>query len=525
MMPPWHMFPLLPRLSCFARAAVRQTLGIAAVAGVALAFAVPSPAQQAAPAAASAPGSDPTALFNAAVTGFDRGDYQGTLAAIDTLLGPFPPICRRRRRPSPRPCWSRSISRSARRTSTSSSIHRPSRPSRITSPAIPRAPAWPKPPSRWRRQASSTKDYAVAAQGFATLENSPAFREQALLLEGISYKEAREEARPIAALEKLTAGGIKSPTAAHGAMQSISLYSGQKQPDKALKMLSAVQANIDQLENVVELNTVALAQGDAYLQNNANSEALTCYRAVRTREQVIAIEEATASPRCKSGWRPTRPPPAPTRRRPRGTSFPIGSCRIPSRRISGSWRALRSCPTIYPKVLYRIGRALLADGPAVGGQRRLPGQLRPLEGRRPTGKRRFSRVITPYAEVNQAGRGAHGLQPIPQGISARERIAVHGRLPARRDRVAGKRPEGGRNVLRPDARRTTGQHLARGDALPARQRAVRASQVRRGAGPSTPLRADFPQGTHFEEAVYREALAQSVRRRLRRRVQAAWRIS
>ena len=73
-------------------------------------------------------------------------------------------------------------------------------------------------------------------------------------------------------------------------MQLVLLYSKNKQPEKALAMLSNVQANVEFLENVEELNAVALEQGDAYLQNNQNKEALTCYRAVRTREQVIALE-------------------------------------------------------------------------------------------------------------------------------------------------------------------------------------------------------------------------------------------
>ena len=60
------------------------------------------------------------------------------------------------------------------------------------------------------------RDYAEAAKAFAALENNREYREQALLLEGLSYKEAGNLDKGIGALEKLTAGGIKSPTARAG---------------------------------------------------------------------------------------------------------------------------------------------------------------------------------------------------------------------------------------------------------------------------------------------------------------------
>ena len=135
------------------------------------------------------------------------------------------------------------------------------------------------------------KDYTEAAKTFATLENNREYREQALLLEGLAYKEGDKLDQAIGALEKLTANGIKTPTAARGALLLIRDYAEKQQPDKAFKTLADVQANIAQVENVVDLNATALAQGDAYLTDGKWNEALTCYRAVRTKDEVITIEK------------------------------------------------------------------------------------------------------------------------------------------------------------------------------------------------------------------------------------------
>ncbi len=205
------------------------------------------------------------------------------------------------------------------------------------------------------------KDYPAAAKGFAALENVPAFREQALLLEGLSYKEANDNKQAIGALEKLTGSGIKSTTAARGAMQLVLLYSKNKQPDKALAMLSNVQANVEFLENVEELNAVALEQGDAYLQNNQNKEALTCYRAVRTREQVIALEKgriAALQKQLDANKLAARTDPKQAMQFLTANKQLLDTIAEDQTRID----AYEKLPTIYPKVLYRVARAFQQMG-------------------------------------------------------------------------------------------------------------------------------------------------------------------
>ena len=245
-------------------------------------FAQSKPAPPAAP--------DPSALFNTALADFDRGDYQGTVGAINDLLKQISPDLepaeKAKLASQLEPLYFTlgaayfNLKQYAQAiTALRDYISRYPKGARVGDATFSLAQA-----------NFFNKDYAAAAQIFSSLENVTSIREQALMLEGLSYKENGEDAKAVAALEKLIAGGIKSPASARGAMQLVLLYSRLNEPEKALKMLATVQANLDQLENVVELNEIALQQGDAYLNNNANKEALACYRMVLTREQVVAIE-------------------------------------------------------------------------------------------------------------------------------------------------------------------------------------------------------------------------------------------
>ena len=144
-------------------------------------------------------------------------------------------------------------------------------------------------------------------------------------------------------------------------MQLALLYSKNKQPDKALAMLSSVQANIEQLENVVELNSVALEQGDDYLQNNQNKEALICYRAIRTREQVVALEHdriAALQKRLEANKAAARADPK------QALQYFTANKQLQDAIAEDQARVdtFEKLPTIYPKVLYRMARAFYQMG-------------------------------------------------------------------------------------------------------------------------------------------------------------------
>ena len=111
------------------------------------------------------------------------------------------------------------------------------------------------------------KDYSEAAKAFAALENNREYREQALLLEGLSFKEAGDLDKAIATLEKLIGGGIKSPNAAQGGLAVGALLRRQAAArQKALKMLAGrASQHRPGRERAWTSTPLALGQGDAFL--------------------------------------------------------------------------------------------------------------------------------------------------------------------------------------------------------------------------------------------------------------------
>ncbi len=234
---------------------------------------------------------DPSTLFGKAVASFAANDYQGSVTTINTLLqnlpSDLPPADKAKLDASLEPiyftlgaAYFNLKDYSQATTALKDYLAKYPKGARVFDATFSLAQA-----------SFFNKDFDAAAKAFAALENNKEYREQALLLAGLSYKEGGSLDKAIGALEKLVAGGIKSPTAAKGALQLIRDYAENKQPDKALKTLAAVQANISEVENIIDFNATALAQGDAYLAENKFSEALACYRAVRTKDEVIAIEK------------------------------------------------------------------------------------------------------------------------------------------------------------------------------------------------------------------------------------------
>ena len=293
------LFPSMPHLPGSTRRLAAACLACCLAIGTARPLAAaPRPAKPVPP-AASTPDVAPvpmseeelTALFNKAVSSFAANDYEASVTAIKSLLQGLPqglpPVDKAKLAASLEPIY----------FTLGAAYFNLKDYGQATAALKDYAARYPKgarlaDATFSLAQASYlTKNYAEAAQAFAALENSREYREQALLLEGLSYKESGSLDKAIAALERLVARGIKSPTAAKGALQLIRYYAEAKQPDKAFKTLADVQANIAQVENVIDLNATVLSQGDAYLQDGKWNEALTCYRAVRTKNEVITIEK------------------------------------------------------------------------------------------------------------------------------------------------------------------------------------------------------------------------------------------
>ena len=459
-------------------------------------------AQQQTPAAPAAP--DPTLLFNNALTSFGRGDYAASVTAIETLLkqipADMPAADKAKLAPQLEPIYF---------TLGAAYFNLQQYPEAVTAidDYLKRYPKSARAPDAAFSLAQANyfaKDYAHAAEGFAALENSPAFREQALLFEGLSYREDSQDAKAIAALEKLTAGGIKSPTAARGGMQLIFLYGRQNQPDKALKMLSSVEANIDQLDDVVDLNDVALKQGDAYLESGSNANALVCYRAIRTREQVVAIENARIATLQKELDANKTAAKADPRQALRflTANKQISDTIAADQHLAESFGKL---PTIYPKVLYRIGRAFYQMGrqweSIVAYQDSFDRSQDPAD-REPA----LFGIVTAYVDVNQPDSARQAcdqyLKEFPQGTNASTVGYLLGATALQQNDSA-------------LAERYFGRMLAEQPASTLREemRFLLANaqfaqgEFEQAKGGYRKYQQDFPQGTHFEEAVYRVALA------------------
>ena len=279
-----------------------------------------------------ADGPDLTALFNNAMLSFDKGDYDGSISNIKTIIAnttqasdaPATDISKLKKLMEP-----------VFFTLGAAYFNKKDYADAITAleDYLKRYPQGSRVPEAQFSLAQAhyfKHDYEAAANAFSALENVPKYREDALLLAGISYHEAKNLDKAVGALERLTKGGITSQTSARGAMQLIAYYSEKKEPDKAFKTLAEVQANIGQVENVVELNSIALTQGDTFLEAGKNEEALTCYRAVRIRAEVISLQQDRLVAMPSGGWQPSSPRCAPIPRRPGNTSSPCGRRRTPS---------------------------------------------------------------------------------------------------------------------------------------------------------------------------------------------------
>jgi TolA-binding protein len=145
---------------------------------------------------------------------------------------------------------------------------------------------------RWRLAQSHmlNKEYAVAAPLFAGFESNPAYREQAMAAQVRCYKELKQPANAIPVLEKLIAPEIKTTTQANGAIELADFYAQTDKPDKAVKLLQILQTKTGIIGNLVSLNAVAVKLGDEFAEKKAYGEAISAYRSVRPRDEVIKLQ-------------------------------------------------------------------------------------------------------------------------------------------------------------------------------------------------------------------------------------------
>ncbi len=363
---------------------------------------------------------DPSFLFNRAVIAFGAGDYKGAVAAITSLLQNLPkdlkPPDKLKLEAGLEPIYFTlgaahfNLKDYPEATiALKDYLARYPKGARVADATFSLAQA-----------SYFSKEYTEAAKAFAALENNREYREQALLLEAASYKEAGDLDHAIGALERLTASGIRTPAEARGTLQLVRFYAEKKEPEKSLKALADVQANIGQLENVVELNNIALAQGDAYLAASKFKEALTCYRAVHLKSEVIAIEKdriGALQERLKTIQTAMRADPK-----------NAASLLVANRQLMDSvaedqnlLENFSKLPSVRSKLLYRIGRAFAGAADTWKSIVAYNDAYEMTEDPADREPALFA-LITSYADVNQAkdARAACDayLKEFPKGANA-----------------------------------------------------------------------------------------------------------
>ena len=489
------LFSSLPKVSGSGRRAV-AAICLASVLAVAAAR-----GQGVAPPPAAA--NDPTVLFNKAIASFAGNDYKGAVTAIDALLlnlpKDLPPPDKAKLETQLEPIYF---------TLGAAYFNLKDYPQAITAlknylAKYPKGARLADATFSLAQASYFNKDYAEAAKSFAALENTKEYREQALLLEGQSYKDAGDVAKAIAALERLTANGIKTPSAARGMLQLVRYYADKKEPEKSLKALSDVQANLGQLENVIELNNTALAQGDAYVEAGKFKEALICYRAVHGKDEVIAIEKdriEALQDRLKAVQTAIRADPK-----------NAGSLLVANRELLDSVAEdqklladFAKLPSVRSKLLYRIGRAFAGAGDtwkSIVAYNDAYEVTQDAADREPS----LFALITSYADVNQPkdARAAcdQYLKEFPKGTNASTVGYLYGATALQENDAPAAESYFGRVLTeQPDSTLRPEITFLLGNA-----RFTQGKYSEAEAGYRKYL-SEFKDGTHVEDANYRIAL-------------------
>ncbi|RFC45360.1 MAG: Tetratricopeptide (TPR) repeat/TolA-binding protein /Tetratricopeptide (TPR) repeat [Verrucomicrobia bacterium] len=134
------------------------------------------------------------------------------------------------------------------------------------------------------------KDQEGAAKLFAQIEGIPAMRDEALLARAECHRLLGQPVEQAAVLEKLIAPQIRSRSQAGGGLILAEFYLERKEPEKALRVLEALAGRVGVVENVIALNGLMVRLGDEFAQKKRYPEALSAYRRVRSRGDLISFQ-------------------------------------------------------------------------------------------------------------------------------------------------------------------------------------------------------------------------------------------
>ena len=135
------------------------------------------------------------------------------------------------------------------------------------------------------------KQFDEAAKLFQQFEAIPALRDEAMAAEVEAYRGGNKPDQAIGVLERQIAPEIRTTGQANGAITLAQLYADKKESGKAVALLQKLETKVTLIENPVGLNAVAVKLGDDFLGEKKFADALTAYRAVRAREEVLKFQQ------------------------------------------------------------------------------------------------------------------------------------------------------------------------------------------------------------------------------------------
>ncbi|MGI8889371.1 MAG: tetratricopeptide repeat protein [Chthoniobacterales bacterium] len=135
-----------------------------------------------------------------------------------------------------------------------------------------------------------SENFKEAATQMAAFEKDPQLRDEALLFEAEAFQSAGNIDQAMAALEKAVGEEIQNAGVMRAAMELAQLYAKKGDGAQALHVLEKIHRKIALADDVIELNTLSVELGDKFFNSQQFKEALTCYRFVYSREEVIKLE-------------------------------------------------------------------------------------------------------------------------------------------------------------------------------------------------------------------------------------------
>jgi TolA-binding protein len=135
------------------------------------------------------------------------------------------------------------------------------------------------------------KKFAEAVPVFQALEENTVHREKALMYRSMAAQQASQPEVAIDALNRLLATAPRDADWADSALTLIALQLQQKNLEAATRGLALLRGNLGTVDNLAGLNVLSLQLGDTLLAANDPAGALTAYRTVLPRNELLRLQK------------------------------------------------------------------------------------------------------------------------------------------------------------------------------------------------------------------------------------------